>query len=657
MRRVIFSFIAMGVLIAVNQAWIDKAKAASAEEEPAASASEEEISGIKYDLGNVIVSATKTETYQAEIGSSTTVITSEDIKKSGKRDVEAVLRDVPGLTVIQTGAQGGLTSVYMRGAGAGQTLVMIDGVEVNDPIEASRTFDFAHLLTDNIERIEIVRGPQSTLYGSDAMAGIINIVTKKGTGKPQVEGSFEGGSHGTFTEYFGLRGTALDKLDYSFSATCLNSSGISVAEGGSENDPYYNLSLSSKLGYKIFDNAQASLVVNYIDARKSIDAYNNFSPYQLIDMPNYTSWSKDLSTKFAFDQSINSWWAHTLSFSYHDIRRKDKKEWDPANLDTINDWYKGNNKKVEWQHNISPVKWNIFTAGFEYENESGSSYFYADPDYNYMNGKQDRKSVYNYGYYFQDQLKIWDRLFITPGLRVDDHEMFGTKTTYKISTAYLIPETGTRLKGNWGTGFKAPTLYQLYSVYGNLNLKPEENNSYDVGFEQSFFKDKLFFDLTYFHNDFKNMINFVSLSVSPYGEYMNVAKAMTQGFEIGAKIKPFDNLTFGTNYTYTDTEDKSTGLELARRPKNQVNFDIDWGFLPGGNLNFGMNYVGKRWDNTSNTVNDKAYTVFRMAAFYDITKNFRIFGRIENLFDKKYQEVYAYETLGRSFYAGIKGSF
>ncbi|MDD3274383.1 MAG: TonB-dependent receptor [Candidatus Omnitrophica bacterium] len=657
MKRKFLIYTLMAVLFTAGQARADEAATGVVDESKSAVNIEEQSAegagtGTQYDLGNVIVSATKTETYQAEIGSSTTVITAEDIARTGKRTVEEVLRDVPGLTVMQTGALGGGVSVFIRGANSGQTLVMIDGVEVNDPINASRTFDFSNLLTDNIERIEIVRGPQSTLYGSDAMAGVINIITKKGTAKPEIEGSFEGGSHNTFTENLALRGiTAQDKLNYSFSATRLDSKGISKAYNGSEKDPYHNTSLSSKVGYKVLDNAELSAVVNYTDAVTGLDnGANN-------DVSNYTSWSRDLTSKVAFDQAINSYWTHILSFSYHDIRRKDRRDWNADDDNIMADWYKGNNKKVEWQHNISPVKWNMITAGFEYEKETGSSSYSLVPDPYGSSDHQDRKSVDNYGYYLQDQLKVWDRLFITPGLRVDDHEMFGTETTYKVSTAYLIPETGTRLKGNWGTGFKAPTLYQLYSIYGDTNLKPEENRSYDFGFEQSFLQDKLSFDLTYFHNNFKNLIEWASIGTFPYGEYRNVAKAVTKGFEVGAKIKPLDNLTFSANYTYTDSEDESTGLELVRRPKNQANFNINWGFLPKANLDFGMNYMGSRRDSDYNSVKDKPYTIFRLAASYDITENLKIFGRIENLFDRKYQEVYGYETLGRSFYAGLKAKF
>ncbi|MFA4983941.1 MAG: TonB-dependent receptor [Candidatus Omnitrophota bacterium] len=610
----------------------------------------EDNEAINYNLGNVIVSATKTETYQAEIGSSTTVITAEDIEKSGKRTVEEVLRDIPGLTVMQTGAMGGAVSVFMRGANSGQTLVMIDGIEVNDPIDSSRAFNFANLLTDNIERIEVVRGPQSTLYGSDAMAGVINIITKKGEGKLKTDVSFEGGSHNSFSESVALRGTtAEDKLNYSFSTTRLDSDSISTISG-LEKDPYHNLSLSSKMGYKVFDNAELNLVMCYTDARKSIDDSDAVT-YDPIDMQNYTSWSRDLAAKISFDQSIASWWMHSLSYSHHDIRRKDRKSWDPHNQTIISDWYKGNNKKVEWQHNISPVKWDTVTAGFEYERESGASSYTIIPDPYGYSSYQGRKSIDNYGYYLQDQLKVWDRLFITPGLRVDDHEMFGTETTYKISTAYLIPKTGTRLKANWGTGFKAPTLFQLYSSYGSTNLSPEKNKSYDFGIEQNFFQNKVAVDLTYFHNKYSNLVDY-NYSTS---KYYNVGKAVTKGLELGTKFMPLDNLTLSANFTYTKTEDKETGKELLRHPERQFNFDVNWVFLPKANLNFGANYVGSRKD--TGYITDKAYTVFRLAASYDITKDLQVFGRIENLFDKKYQEVYGYETLGRSFYAGIKASF
>lgn len=590
----------------------------------------------EYNLGDVIVSATKTETYQAEIGSSTTVITSEYIKKTQKRTVQELLRDVPGVSVAQTGTFGGTTSVYLRGAKPDQAMVLIDGIEVNDPMSGG--FDFAHLTTDNIERIEVVRGPQSTLYGSDAMAGVINIITKKGKGKPEINGYLEDGSHNTFRENLGLNGN-INKFNYSLSASRLDSDGINKISSGFEKDGYLNTAIFSKIGYKIFDNSELSLVVNFTDAKTSIDdgAYD--------DDPNNTAWWRNIAGKIAFDQAINSMWDHKLSFSSSQTRRKYKDDPDSVDpTDNTHNWFKGNMNKFEWQHNISPVVWDTLTCGFEYEEEKGFA------DGRSTSNRLDRKTVDTAGYYLQNQFKLWEKLFITPGLRVDNHELFGTKTTYKISTAYLISQTGTRLKGNWGTGFKAPSLYQLYHpTYGNPNLNPDENKSYDFGFEQELFKNKLFFDLTYFYNNFKNMVEYSA------SKYKNIGKAETKGFEIGAKFLPVDNFTIGTNFTYIDTKDKQTGLELLRRPKREANLDLNWKFIAKANLNLNINYVGSRKD--TGYITDKAYTILRLAPSYDITKNFQIFGRVENLFDKEYQGVAGYATLRRSFYGGIKAKF
>lgn len=602
-----------------------------------------------YDLGNIIVSATKTETYQGEIGSSTTVITAEEIKKSQKQTVNEVLRDVPGVTVMQTGAFGGQTSVYLRGSKPGQTLVLIDGVEVNDPMATDRSFDFAHLTTNNIERIEIVRGPQSTLYGSDAMAGVINIITKKGEGKPKLEGFFEGGSYNTFRENLGLSGS-LGKFNYSLSTSRLDSDGINKASTGSEKDGYGNTVISSKLGYRFFENSELSVVSRFTDAKTSIDDGSDD------DDPNYLAWWTDFSTKAAFDQSINSWWTHNLSLSYHDVHRYYRDKADATDTyDDEDSWYKGNNTKFEWQHNFSPVSWTLITAGFEYEEEEGSSYYRSGT---YIS-ETDKKSVNNTACFFQNQLKFWDRLFVTLGLRVDDHELFGVESTYKISAAYVIPQTGTRLKANWGTGFKAPSIYQLYSSYGDANLQPDESRSYDFGFEQSFLKDALSFDLTYFHNDFENMVDWDSLT----SKYKNIGKAVTKGFEFGTKVRPSDNITIRAGYTYTDTEDKDTGLELLRRPKIQANLSVDWKIIEKINLHLGMTYVGDRkdviYDASWNQVRitDKAYTTARLGLSFDVTKNVQVFARAENLLDEEYEDVHGYAMPELSFYGGIKANF
>ncbi len=609
---------------------------------------DEEKRDVEYDLGEVIVTATKTEQYQAHIGSSTTVLTSEDIEKMGEVTVLEILRFVPGVTVTQSGGFGGTTRIYLRGLRRGHTLVLIDGVEVNDPMSVGRSFDFANLTTDNIERIEIVRGPQSTLYGSDAMGGVISIITKKGRGKPEMDVSVEAGSYNTFREFASIDGDT-GKTNYSFSVSRVDSDGISRAAEGSEKDGYENATISSKIG-RVFESGELSFVTRFTDSEADVDdgGYD--------DDPNFTSWEENFVSRLGFSQTLRTWWEHEVSLSVNSVRRKNRDEKDDVEpSDYSEDLYKGENLKFEWQHNFPLTKLGIVTGGFEYEEESGSSYYYSESAFGEYTDEFDRKSVSNKGYYLQNQIEFMDSLFITPGLRLDDNEAFGSQTTYKVSTAYLVKPIDARLKANWGTGFKAPSLYQLYSSYGNADLSPEESESYDFGFERNF--DRLSFGLTYFHNDFDNMIDWDPAT----WEFKNIERAETKGFEVEAEFLPVKDLTIGASFTYIDTEDKETGLELLRRPETQTSLNINWKLSEGANINLGITYVGSRKDIDFTSypyerIDLEEYTRVDLSLGWDLG-DYQIFGRIENLLDEEYQEVYGFASEGLSFYAGVKTSF
>lgn len=599
----------------------------------------------------VVVTATKIEQYQAQVGSSTTVIASEQMERTGKETVLEVLRQVPGLTVMQSGSLGGLTNIYLRGSKPGHTLVLIDGAEVNDPIVPDRSFDFAHLTTDNIERIEIVRGPQSTLYGSDALGGVINIITRKGKGNPKVSISAEAGAHSTFKESVSVNGST-EAAAYSLSLSRLDSKGISKAVDGAEKDGYKNTTLSSRLSYEIFNSAELNLSCRYTDGEADIDddGYD--------DDPNYTASSKNSVLRLEFAQGLKPYWDHKLSLSYNHIHRKDKDENDPVEpADYVKDWYKGDNKKVEWQHNFSTPDESIITAGLEYEEEGGSSYYYSESLFGPYESKFERKSVSNKALYLQNQPKLADWLFVTTGLRVDDHELFGTETTYKVSIATLGRGT-LAFKASIGTGFKAPSLYQLYSSYGDPSLKADRSKSYDLGFERSLFSRRGTFGLTYFHNDFENMVDWDSASY----KYKNIGRARTEGLEADLLIKPIEDLEVEANYTRTETEDKETGLELLRRPKEEISLNANWHPGQKVNLNLGAIYVGSRKDIkyvgwTAESITMEDYTTVDLSCLYKITDRFQILGRIENLLDEEYQEVYGFAVPGRSFYAGGKANF
>ena len=614
-------------------------------------------------LEKVVVTATRVETPMEEIASSVTVISSEEIERKQKTHVMEILRGIPGLDVVRTGGAGKNTSVFIRGANSEHTLVMIDGVEVNDPISPGRSYDFAHLTVDNIERIEVIRGPQSTLYGSDAIGGVVNIITKKGEGKPKFFLSAEGGSFTTFREATGISG-GNKWVNYSFALSRFDTEGISTAskkDGNYERDGYENTSLSAKLGFKPMDNLGIDFILHYMDAKTELDNFAGVGG----DDPNYVQKSNQFLFKTQVGLSLfDQVWSQKLGLALNDHNRDIKNKKDSQHpFDYEKGRYDGQLLKFDWQHHLQLHKTNALTFGLEYEREEGKSKYYWESLWGPGQSIFPKKTANIKGYYIQDEIKLWDRLFATLGIRIDDHSRFGSETTYRVAPAYLIKETDTKIKGTFGTGFKAPTLYQLFAPatlwgpIGNKDLKPEKSKGWDFGVEQNFFKNRVTLGATYFRNDFKDLIQF------DWGQgYINIAKAKTEGVELFASAKPIDDLTLRINYTYTDTEDKTTGEALIRRPKNKIGFDINYHFLNNGNVNLGVIYVGKRDDldfsiSPSRMVKLDQYTLVNLAVSYDITKNFQLFGRVENLLDKEYEEVKGFGTPGLSFFGGMKLSF
>ncbi len=549
--------------------------------------------------------------------------------------------------------RGGDTSIFIRGAKSEHTLVMIDGVEVNDPMSPGRSYNFAHLTVDNIERIEVLRGPQSTLYGSDAIGGVINIITKKGEGKPRFFLSAEGGSYTTFRETTGVSGG--DKLvNYSLALSRFDTEGISAAnkkDGNYERDGYENTSLSARVGLTPKENLDVDFILHYINAKTDLDNSGGVGG----DDPNYVQNTKQFLFRPQIGLSLfDNRWIQRLGFSITEHDRDYKNKKDPQHpSEFVEGHYDGLLLKFDWQHNIQFYKTNTLTCGFEFEEEEGESKWEDQWGLSIF----PKKTANTKGYYIQDQIKLWDRFFGTIGIRVDDHSRFGTETTYRIAPAYLIKETGTKIKGTFGTGFKAPTLYQLFvPLYGDKNLKPEKSEGWDFGLEQEFFKTRVSLGATFFRNNFKDLIDFDYAT----SRYVNIGRAKTEGIEVFASVRPIDDLTTRLNYTYTDTEDKRTKENLLRRPKNKFSLDLNYRFLNKGNINLGVIYVGKRDDidpSTYDRVRVDQYTLVNLSTSYNITKNLQAFGRVENLFDKEYEEVKGYGTPGLSVFGGMKLSF
>ncbi len=590
------------------------------------------------ELGPVVVTATKTEVPLKEVTSSVTVITENEIQDKKAKTVLEVLRDVPGMDVAQTGGPGGMTSIFMRGGNSSHTLVLIDGVRVNDATTGA--FDFADLTVDNIERIEIVRGPQSTLYGSDAIGGVINIITKRGKGAPAVSLSAEAGSYQSFRESVGVTG-ATPSLDYSLSVARFDTDGFSRADernGNTEKDGYGNTTVSSRLGMNLGTVGQLDLTARYTNAKVDLDGCGfTVCP---VDDPNYVqdNYSQLISARYS--RPLTSWWNQQLELAFN---RDELKGHDPDPADVFNNYdIDTQGRHLDWQHHFSIGETDLLTLGYEYQGQRGKEKDAFD------------KTISDSAVYVQNQHQVSDLFSEVVGVRADYNSRFGDEITYKAEAAYRVPVTGTRLRAAYGTGFHGPTLNDLFFPgFGNPNLKPETSKSVEGGVEQSLFSGKVNLRGTYFHTSFENLIVFDSATFLP----QNIGKAMAKGTELEFHFSPIQAVTLKANYTYTGTRNEENDKELPRRPRQKASTGLNLKPLPSLNLQCDLHYVGKRFDDTANTAPVGAYTLVHMAGSFDLTKTVQIFARVENLFDRKYEEVLGFGTAGRSAYGGVQVTF
>ncbi|MBN8547736.1 MAG: TonB-dependent receptor [Deltaproteobacteria bacterium] len=601
----------------------------------------------------VVVTANRTEMPIEQVASSMSVVPGREIEEKQITHVSEALRNLPGVDVVRSGPVGGNTAVFIRGANSEHTLVLIDGVEANDPISPTRSFNFADLDSENIEQIEVLRGPQSTLYGSDAMGGVINIITKKGDGTPHAFASAEAGSYNTYTEKAGLSGSE-KQVDFSFGMTQENSHSISAADekfGNTEKDSYKNTGFSGRLGYQPLEQLQFKLTSRYNHSDAKLD--NGGGPGA--DDPNRMLKHEESFSRFEagtsfFDGKLKQ----TFGVGYADQWFTDNNDVDAQSSEMLRSRYDGKLLKFDWQNNVAVTEWFNFIFGAETERERGSSQYYSEGPFGPYNGDFDPQSARTNGYFAQGHFNA-GQFFGTTGIRVDDHSEFGSEVSWKVAPGYQIDSTGTRLTGSVGTGFKAPSLYQLYSSFGNPDLKPEKSLGVDGGIEQQIIGDKLAAGVTYFWNDFDDLITFdPNTFISE-----NIARARTQGLETSLSARPLKQVTTKLSYTYLRARDLDTGEQLLRRPKSKFASDTTYQFSAKGNVILSVLVVGQSVDNDFSTypasrINLPSYTTVNVATNYEIHKNVELFARVDNLFDRDYEEVYGYGTRGAAAYGGIK---
>ena len=596
-------------------------------------------------LSPVVVTADRIEVPLDRVSSSVSIISSSLIETQQLQTVGDLLSKVSGVSIPRSGSFGRNSTLFLRGANGNQTLVLIDGAKVNEPMNGA--FDFSNLKTDNIEKIEIIRGSQSTLYGSEAIGGIINIFSKNGSDNLELSLDAEAGEFGTFSETGTLSGS-LGGYKYSFSLSDLRT------DGQFENDDYKNTTFSSRITTKFSENTKGALTVRTFNAEGGTPNQRilNFDPNarQTSDINIYS---------LTFNQKISTLWHHKLSLS--------KTETDISFTDPVNpgdtsafaadfdNLIISSISTADWQNDLHVSANNVVTAGVEWEEKQGeSASTYADF----------KNLTKTYSIYLQNHYRYNDKFNITGGVRSDNHSTFGKTTNYRLTSAYILGNSfgnETKIRGSWGTGFRAPSIYELYypgyfgSYAGNTDLNPEESVSFEIGIEQKFSDNKLFISAELFKTEFTNLVTIIDVGA------VNIDKAETKGFELNGTVRISDNLDLAGNYTRLETEDLLTELPLLRRPKYNSSISLNYRATEQLNVSTSISFVGERYD--SDFIFDEnfqvtygflpSYRTARIAVSYELLKQVRLKLRIENLFDESYEEVAGYLSPGKAVYGGI----
>lgn len=607
-------------------------------------------SSTEAELPAVIVSANRVPTEAAQVGSSVSVVTADDIATHQWRTLPDVLQHIPGLQVVQSGGPGAQTSVFIRGANANHTKVILDGIEINDVSSPNNAFEFSNILASDIERVEVLRGAQSAVYGSDAIGGVISIITKKGKGAPRITGSVEGGSHSTFNQSAGVSGSH-ERFNYAFDIGHFRTGSVEstpanlVATGNRRNsDAYDNLTLSTKLGADLSDTVSVGIVGRYVESEFDFtqdgftdpEALRSRSENEHIYTRAFVDWA-------AFDGKFDQ----TFGVSYSNNRRSTR---DPnAGAFTPYTLYTGDRTGLDWQGTVALNKAHALTLGLDHEWETIEA----------TTGSSFAANTYDTAGFVELRSALTEQFHNVLSLRRDEHDDFGGKTTYRIAPSYFFPTTGTKLKASYGTGFKAPTMTQLFdNSFGsaNPNLQAEESKGFDIGFEQSVLGDKVNFGSTFFLNKIDNLINFDGSFV-----YANIQSAKTWGFENFVTYSPIQALDFRADYTYTRTENEATGADLLRRPTHKASLLSTWHATDKTDLSASFTYIGDWTDANRNysvpRMKSEDYLLLNIAAAYDLGNGITAFGRVDNLLDESYENPVGFEHPGIGFFAGLRASF
>ncbi len=622
----------------------------------------------------VVISATKTPVPVTQLTSAVEVITGEELERRHVKTVVDALRLSQGVTVFSSGGPGTASSVRIRGSNSDQVLVVIDGAIMNSGTLGN--FNFANLTTDNIERIEVLRGAQSMLWGADAMGGVINITTKKGTGPLSASAFAEYGSFSSIREGGQVSGktgpvdfsVALSRWDYTgFSA-------VNYRRGASERDGFHNWQTSARLGIALPHEGRLDFNFRLLQGRTNIDG--GFGPG--FDTLGAFTNSQQFVYSASYSQPITTWWNQALTVSRQTEDSETFSGTTQRNVQTgvVSPTFAFRSQidtlanRVEWQHNFQIGKPLLLTAGYQFRNQQGEN-----RDLLTNNLDIPHKVLSSHAGFAQAQLNLWDRVFATAGVRQDEYNVFGSATTYRTTAGYLHQETGTKLRGSYATGFRAPTFNQLYFPnFGNPALKPEKSQSMDIGVDQYLLDNRLTLSGGFFWNHYRDMIvaqeSLAVCGLSPFGPFaafcaQNIGAVSTKGWEASMKyavvrdVPWIKSLDVQAQYTNTLTRDlqQQPGNRVARIPVDQWSMIISYQPIDPVRINLEGRYVGSRFNDVNNLQSMRAFDVWNISASYDVTSRVQTYVRVDNIFNEKYEEILLFGTPVRSIFFGLRMNY
>lgn len=607
------------------------------------------------NAGIIVITANRAPMPLSAVGQSVTVIGSAEIRTRQTLAVVDLLRLVPGITIARNGGVGSVASVFIRGADSDQTVALIDGVKINDPASPGGGFNFGTLLVGNLNRIEVVRGSQSVIWGSQAIGGVVNMITKAPTEALAVTALGEAGWRNT-VQLVGNASGRFGPVGASVGARWFRTDGFSTFNedrGGTERDGFENFAANARFDIRLSQAVSIDLRGSYQNGTTDLDG---FAPptFAFGDTNDVSDTQQFVGYAGLNANLLDGRFRNRIAYALTTIERENRNPGSPGFQPRTTFDSLGRNERFEYQGGLDIVDGVQAIFGAERENSRLRT--------EGAGGPVSRAEARLDGVYLQLSARPAGWLSVNAGVRHDEHDAFGGATLFSANGSVSPNGGATQARFSYGEGFKAPSLFQLYSDFGNTVLAPESARSIDAGITQTLLGGGLEVGATLFRRTTRNQIDFVSCfgnpspicTGRPFGTYDNIRRTRGEGVEIALRLNPTEALGLSAAYSFIDAKNRDTGRQLARRPQDSMIMSLDWQTPFGATLGGTIAVVGSSFENAANSVRLAGYTLVDVRASMPVSEHLELFGRVENLFDEAYETALRNGSPRRGAYVGAR---